>query len=95
VVTSALERAFPETPLVAEEDASALEGEDAHPLAQQTLGSCGGVRWPSKKQEAVTDLDRRPLDFHTGRRFERNRGIVAANRHLHPPILDVLRACEH
>ena len=39
----------------------------------------------------VTDLDGRPLDFHTGRRFERNRGIVAANRHLHPLILDVLR----
>jgi len=42
----------------------------------------------------VTDLDGRPLDFHTGRRFERNRGIVAANRHLHPLILDVIRACD-
>jgi hypothetical protein len=26
--------------------------------------------------------------------LERNRGIVAANRHLHPLILDVIRACE-
>ena len=39
----------------------------------------------------LTDLDGRPLDFHTGRRLERNRGIVAANRHLHPLILDVLQ----
>jgi 3'(2'), 5'-bisphosphate nucleotidase len=39
----------------------------------------------------IADLDGRPLDFHTGRRFERNRGIVAANRHLHPLILDVIR----
>jgi 3'(2'), 5'-bisphosphate nucleotidase len=41
----------------------------------------------------LTDLDGRPLDFHTGRRFERNRGIVAANRHLHPLVLEVLRTC--
>lgn len=41
----------------------------------------------------LTDLDGRPLDFHTGRRFERNRGVVAANRHLHPVILEVLRTC--
>jgi 3'(2'), 5'-bisphosphate nucleotidase len=39
----------------------------------------------------LTDLDGRPLDFHTGRRLERNRGIVAANRHLHPLLLDVLQ----
>jgi 3'(2'), 5'-bisphosphate nucleotidase len=40
----------------------------------------------------LTDLEGRPLDFRTGRRFERNRGIVAANRYLHPLILEVLRA---
>ncbi|RPI52903.1 MAG: hypothetical protein EHM55_15320 [Acidobacteria bacterium] len=42
----------------------------------------------------VTDLEGRPLDFQTGRRLERNRGLVAANRHLHPLILDVLRRCD-
>ena len=41
----------------------------------------------------LTDLDGHSLDFHTGRRFQRNRGIVAANQHLHPLALDVIRAC--
>jgi 3'(2'), 5'-bisphosphate nucleotidase len=39
----------------------------------------------------VTDLEGRPLDFRTGRRLERNHGIVAANRPLHPLILRVIR----
>ena len=43
-------------------------------------------------QGHLTDLDGRPLDFSSGRQLERNRGIVASNGHLHPLVLDALRA---
>jgi 3'(2'), 5'-bisphosphate nucleotidase len=39
----------------------------------------------------VTDLDGKPLDFSTGRRLVRNRGILATNAYLHEAALRVLR----
>jgi 3'(2'), 5'-bisphosphate nucleotidase len=41
----------------------------------------------------VTDLDGAPLDFSTGRRLERNRGIIAANRYLYPRVVEALERC--
>ncbi len=38
----------------------------------------------------VTDMDGKPLDFHTGRRLENNRGIVATNGLLHDKVLAAL-----
>jgi 3'(2'), 5'-bisphosphate nucleotidase len=53
----------------------------------------GGALVIEEAGGCLTDLDGRPLDFGTGRRFERNRGILAANRHLHPLVLKALRNC--
>lgn len=39
----------------------------------------------------VTDLEGRPLDFSAGRTLSRNRGLLATNRYLHPPILEALQ----
>ena len=38
----------------------------------------------------VTDLEGLPLDFTTGRRLLRNRGLVASNGLLHDAVLGVL-----
>jgi 3'(2'), 5'-bisphosphate nucleotidase len=38
----------------------------------------------------VTDLEGSPLDFTTGRRLLRNRGLVASNCLLHDAVLGVL-----
>ena len=38
----------------------------------------------------VTDLDGQTLDFSTGRRLGRNRGVIAANRHLHSRVVEIL-----
>ena len=38
----------------------------------------------------VTDLAGRPFDFSTGRRLERNEGVVASNGRLHEALLSVL-----
>jgi 3'(2'), 5'-bisphosphate nucleotidase len=39
----------------------------------------------------ITDLDGNALDFTTGRRLSRNRGILASNDHLHQDALTALR----
>lgn len=39
----------------------------------------------------VTDLQGRPLDFSSGRRLERNRGILASNGRLHDTVLDAVQ----
>ena len=41
----------------------------------------------------VTDVDGRPLDFSRGRRMIGNRGILATNGELHPPVLECIRRC--
>lgn len=38
----------------------------------------------------VTDIDGKPLDFHTGRRLEHNRGIVTTNGLLHDKVISAL-----
>jgi len=38
----------------------------------------------------VTDLDGRELDFTTGQRLERNRGIIASNSRLHEAALEAV-----
>lgn len=40
----------------------------------------------------ITDLDGRPLDFTTGRKLVRNRGILASNKHFHAVALQALAA---
>lgn len=42
----------------------------------------------------VTDLDGQELDFTTGRKLTRNRGILASNGHLHRTLLDALARIE-
>lgn len=42
----------------------------------------------------VTDLDGKPLDFAAGRTLANNRGILAANSHLHQPALNALRGIQ-
>ena len=42
----------------------------------------------------ITDLDGIPLDFSTGRKLLRNRGVVASNGRLHESILQALRRVE-
>ena len=39
----------------------------------------------------VTDVDGRTLDFSQGRRMTTNRGILATNGELHPPLLECIR----
>jgi 3'(2'), 5'-bisphosphate nucleotidase len=39
----------------------------------------------------VSDLSGKPLDFHTGRTLERNRGVLATNGRLHQAFLDALK----
>lgn len=39
----------------------------------------------------VTDLEGKPLDFTTGRRLLRNRGVLASNGFLHDAVLRVVR----
>jgi 3'(2'), 5'-bisphosphate nucleotidase len=39
----------------------------------------------------VTDLEGQPLDFTTGRRLLRNRGVLASNGLLHDAVLRVVR----
>ena len=43
----------------------------------------------------VTDVDGRALDFSQGRRMITNRGILATNGKLHPPLLDCIRRSTH
>jgi 3'(2'), 5'-bisphosphate nucleotidase len=38
----------------------------------------------------ITDRAGRPFDFSTGRRLERNDGVVASNRRLHDALLDII-----
>lgn len=38
-----------------------------------------------------TDVDGRPLDFHSARQMERNLGVVASNGRLHEAALEALR----
>lgn len=40
----------------------------------------------------VSDLRGRPLDFSSGRRLERNFGVLVSNRWLHPVALDAIRS---
>jgi 3'(2'), 5'-bisphosphate nucleotidase len=39
----------------------------------------------------VSDAFGEPLDFTTGRRLQRNRGIVATNGALHPRLIDAIQ----
>jgi 3'(2'), 5'-bisphosphate nucleotidase len=40
----------------------------------------------------VTDIEGRPLDFTTGSRLTRNRGIVATAASIHRPVLEAVRS---
>jgi len=40
----------------------------------------------------VTDVDGNPLDFSTGKKLLRNRGIIASNGHLHTAVLEAVHA---
>lgn len=39
----------------------------------------------------VTDLDGKPLDFTTGRKLTRNRGVLASNKYVHAIALEAMR----
>lgn len=39
----------------------------------------------------ITDMDGHPLDFSTGKKLARNRGIIATNGYLHEKVLDAIR----
>jgi 3'(2'), 5'-bisphosphate nucleotidase len=41
----------------------------------------------------VSDIEGRPLDFTTGRRLLRNKGLIASNGLLHEAAVDALREC--
>ncbi len=43
---------------------------------------------------SVTDLDGRPLDFSTGRKLTKNRGVLATNGHLHDLCLAAIDRVE-
>lgn len=39
----------------------------------------------------VTDIEGKPLDFSTGRRLSRNKGVVASNSRLHRHVLEAIK----
>jgi 3'(2'), 5'-bisphosphate nucleotidase len=50
----------------------------------------GGVLVVEEAGGCVSDVEGRPLEFNHGYQLEANRGIIAANRELHPRVIDAL-----
>lgn len=54
----------------------------------------GGVLVVEEAGGTVTDIDGTPLEFTHGPRLVANRGVVVANRELHPRVIEAIRAAE-
>ena len=54
----------------------------------------GGVLVVEEAGGTVTDIDGKPLEFTHGPRLVANRGVVVANRELHPQVIEAIRAAE-
>ena len=54
----------------------------------------GGVLVVEEAGGIVTDIDGKPLEFTHGPRLVANRGVVVANRELHPRVIEAIRATE-
>lgn len=52
----------------------------------------GGVLVVEEAGGTVTDIDGKPLEFTHGPRLVANRGVVVANRELHPRVIEAIRA---
>jgi len=52
---------------------------------------CAGHVIVTEAGGRITDIYGRELDFSTGRRMTRNRGIVVTNRYLHDTVLEAIR----
>lgn len=54
----------------------------------------GGVLVVEEAGGTVSDIDGRPLEFTHGPRLTANRGVVVANRELHPRVIEAIRAIQ-
>lgn len=62
-----------------------------HDYREATWDQAAGSLLVREAGGRVTDLEGQPLDFTTGRRLLRNRGVLASNGLLHDAVLRVVR----